>query len=98
MSAFVDDFMAQVARRDPSQPEFHQAVREVVESIEPVIMRHAEFRGPKILERVVEPERVVSFRVPRIDDNGDTQVNRGYRVDSTAQSARTRADFASTRP
>jgi glutamate dehydrogenase (NADP+) len=73
--------MSKVARRDPSQPEFHQAVREVIESVEPVIMRHAEFRGPKILERIVEPERSVSFRVPWIDDSGDTQVNRGYRVE-----------------
>ena len=81
MSAFVDDFMGKVARRDPNQPEFHQAVREVIESIEPAVMRHAEFRGPKILERIVEPERTVSFRVPWIDDNGDVQVNRGYRVE-----------------
>ena len=64
----------------PARPEFHQAVREVVESLMPVLERHPEFRTPRILERLVEPERVIMFRVPWVDDEGDVQVNRGYRI------------------
>jgi glutamate dehydrogenase (NADP+) len=81
MSAF-DDFMAEVKSKNPAQPEFIQAVEEVMESLFPVVEKyHPEYARAKILERIVEPERVIMFRVPWIDDNGDVQVNRGYRIE-----------------
>jgi glutamate dehydrogenase (NADP+) len=67
-----------VVARDPDQPEFHQAVWEVLESLEPVIKAHPEYRS--IVERIVEPERLIHFRVPWVDDAGHVQVNRGYRI------------------
>ena len=69
-----------VKRRDPGEVEFHQAVTEVMESIEPALERNPEYRRAGIVERMVEPERVVIFRVPWIDDQGDVHVNRGFRV------------------
>jgi glutamate dehydrogenase (NADP+) len=76
----VDEFMAHVVAKNPGQPEFHQAVREVVETIMPVVQASAAYRKAKILERMVEPERVIMFRVPWVDDRGEVQVNRGYRI------------------
>jgi len=76
----VDEFMAHVVARNPGQPEFHQAVREVVESVMPAVQANAAYRKAKILERMVEPERVVMFRVPWVDDRGEIHVNRGYRI------------------
>jgi glutamate dehydrogenase (NADP+) len=73
--------MELVRKRNPNEPEFHQAVEEVLESIEPVLDRHPEFRKAKIVERIVEPERVILFRVPWLDDDNEVQVNRGYRVE-----------------
>jgi glutamate dehydrogenase (NADP+) len=70
-----------VKAKNPAQPEFHQAVEEVVGSLLPVVDKHPEFRKANILERIVEPERVIMFRVPWVDDNGDVHVNRGYRVE-----------------
>jgi glutamate dehydrogenase (NADP+) len=70
-----------VVAKNPEQKEFHQAVQEVVESLMPGLDRHPEFRKAKILERIVEPERVIMFRVPWVDDRGDVQVNRGIRVE-----------------
>jgi glutamate dehydrogenase (NADP+) len=81
VSGIVNEYMELVRRRDPDQTEFHQAVEEVVESIAPVLERHPEFRGLKVLERLVEPERSIIFRVPWLDDAGTVQVNRGYRVE-----------------
>jgi len=72
--------MEQVLRRNPNEPEFHQAVREVLESLEPVAERHPEYVRDGIFDRIVEPERQVIFRVPWVDDNGRVQVNRGFRV------------------
>src|SRR6184192_1047343 len=69
-----------VKRRNPNEPEFLQAVTEVLESIEPAVQRHKKYRDGKILERIVEPERVIQFRVPWIDDKGQIQVNRGFRI------------------
>ncbi len=77
MSATKEIYDAVVAR-DPNQPEFHQAVWEVLESLEPVIEQHPEYRS--IVERVVEPERLIHFRVPWVDDAGNVQVNRGFRI------------------
>ena len=67
-------------QRDPDQPEFHQAVWEVLETLEPVFEIHHEYKDARILERLTEPERVVTFRVPWVDDKGRVQVNRGMRV------------------
>jgi glutamate dehydrogenase (NADP+) len=71
--------MEQVIKRNPGEPEFHQAVKEVLESLEPVAERHPEWVKAGIFERIVEPERQIIFRVPWVDDNGKVQVNRGFR-------------------
>jgi glutamate dehydrogenase (NADP+) len=81
MSAFVDQFMGNVKAKNPAEPEFHQAVQEVVESLEIVLDKHPEYKSAKILERVVEPERVILFRVPWVDDQGGIQVNKGFRIE-----------------
>jgi glutamate dehydrogenase (NADP+) len=81
MSSPLEDFMAQVVAKNPGQPEFHQAVREVVDSILPVVLANSAYRKAKILERIVEPERVIIFRVPWVDDRGEVQVNRGFRIE-----------------
>ena len=77
---YVKRVYAQVEQRDGDQPEFLQAVREVLETLEPVVARHPEYEANAVLERFVEPERVVKFRVVWMDDEGNPQVNRGYRV------------------
>lgn len=81
MSTALTEFMNEVKAKNPAQPEFHQAVEEVIGSLLPVVDKHPEFRKANILERIVEPERVILFRVPWMDDNGDVQVNRGFRVE-----------------
>jgi glutamate dehydrogenase (NADP+) len=81
MSDPVAEFMQGVRKRDPNEPEFHQAVEEVLASVLPVLDRHPELRQRRVLERIVEPERVILFRVPWMDDRGEIQVNRGYRVE-----------------
>ncbi|MFP4417030.1 MAG: NADP-specific glutamate dehydrogenase [Chitinivibrionales bacterium] len=77
----INDFMAGVIARNPSESEFHQAVQEVAESLIPFIEENPRYKQAKILERIVEPERVVMFRVPWVDDNGQVQVNRGFRIE-----------------
>ena len=77
---YVDGFMADLAAKNPNEKEFHQAVREVLESVAPYIVEHPYLMEQKILERIVEPERIIIFRVPWLDDEGEIQVNRGYRV------------------
>ena len=69
-----------ILTRDPNEKEFHQAVLEVLESLEPVIDRHPEYEAESLMERMVEPERIITFRVPWLDDQGKVQVNRGFRV------------------
>ena len=81
MKDYVSAFMADVKAKNPAEPEFHQAVQEVVESLSVVLDRHPEYRKAKILERLVEPERVIIFRVPWQDDLGQIHVNRGYRIE-----------------
>lgn len=76
----LDEIMGSVMARDPYEKEFHQAVREVIESILPVMEANPQYRQAGILERITEPERVIMFRVPWVDDQGNVQVNRGYRV------------------
>ena len=77
---YIDGFMANVIARNPGEKEFHQAVREVVESVAPYITAYPHLLDLKIMERMVEPERVVMFRVPWMDDRGEIHINRGYRV------------------
>ncbi|MGE5372132.1 MAG: NADP-specific glutamate dehydrogenase [Solirubrobacterales bacterium] len=78
--SYTQDVLAKVIARNPNEPEFHQAVQEVLESLEPVFERNPEFQAAGILERLVEPERQIIFRVPWVDDNGKVQVNRGMRI------------------
>src|SRR4029450_262517 len=80
-SSFVRDLMAEVKAKNPMEPEFHQAVQEVVESLDLVLERRPEYRSACILERMVEPERLVMFRVPWQDDHGQVHVNRGFRIE-----------------
>ena len=76
----IQDVIAMVQEKDAGQPEFHQAVKEVMTTLEPTVDKHPEFVKAKIYERVVVPDRVVMFRVPWVDDSGEVQVNRGFRV------------------
>lgn len=76
----LENVLEQVIKRNPNEPEFHQAVKEVLESLEPVAERHPEYLKAGIFERFVEPERQIIFRVPWVDDSGKVQVNRGFRV------------------
>src|SRR5437899_3531379 len=78
--ALIQEVLEIVRKRNPNEPEFLQAVTEVLESIRPVIDRNKKVRDARILERLVEPERMIQFRVPWIDDKGRIQVNRGFRV------------------
>jgi glutamate dehydrogenase (NADP+) len=80
MDPKVKQFMDKVVAKNPSEKEFHQAVMEVVESVLPFIEEHPKYKDAKILERMVEPERVIMFRVPWIDDKGEFQINRGFRI------------------
>ena len=77
---YVEDFMAQLILRNPNEPEFHQAVREVAESLAPHIVASPVLQKMKVLERIAEPERVIIFRVPWLNDKGEIEINRGYRV------------------
>ena len=80
MDEDVMEIYQHVVERNAGEVEFHQAVREVVESVMPVMDRHPEYRKARILDRIVEPDRVLTFRVPWIDDEGEVHVNRGFRV------------------
>ena len=79
-NAYLSQLMETVKKRNANEPEFHQAVEEVLLSLEPVIERHPEFIERGILESIVEPERIIKFRVPWVDDNGKVHVNRGFRI------------------
>ena len=81
MSSVVEEVYNEVLDRNPNEPEFHQAVREILESIGSAVEKHPEFAETKLLDRLVEPERQILFRVPWVDDNGEVQVNRGYRIE-----------------
>ncbi len=81
MSDYVKDLISEVKAKNPAQPEFHQAVEEVAESLSVVFERHPEYRTAKILERIIEPERVIMFRVPWVDEQGEIHVNKGYRIE-----------------
>lgn len=77
----VEDFMKALKRRNPHEPEFHQAVQEFVEVVMPFIDREPKYQGHKLLERMTEPDRIIQFRVTWVDDKGEVQVNKGYRVE-----------------
>ena len=77
----MDDFIKKVKEKDPGEKEFHQAVEEVLAAVRPVLDRHPEYGRLAILERIVEPERIIMFRVPWMDDDGQVHVNRGFRVE-----------------
>ena len=77
---YLNELMERVIKRNANEPEFHQTVKEVLESIEPVIEKRPDYITSGVLERMVEPERIIKFRVPWVDDNGNVQVNRGFRI------------------
>ena len=79
--SYVSEILELVKKRNPGEPEFHQAVQEVLESLEPTLARHPEYEDNRILERLTEPERVIMFRVPWLDDQNRVQVNRGFRIE-----------------
>ncbi|PLX01154.1 MAG: NADP-specific glutamate dehydrogenase [Marinilabiliales bacterium] len=81
MEAKVKEFMAKIIAKNPSEVEFHQAVQEVAESLIPYIEENPKYRDAKILDRITEPERVIMFRIPWLDDKGNVQVNRGFRIE-----------------
>ena len=78
---YINDVMALVKTKNPAEPEFHQAVQEVLDSLRLVLERHPEYISARILERITEPERLIMFRVPWFDDQGNVQVNRGFRIE-----------------
>ena len=78
--SYLQDLMDTVVKRNANEPEFHQAVREVLESLEPVLERHPEYIEKGVMARLVEPDRIIKFRVPWVDDKGVVQVNRGFRI------------------
>jgi glutamate dehydrogenase (NADP+) len=78
---YIEQVMLSVKAKNPAEPEFHQAVKEVFDSLRLVLGKHPEYQSARLLERVVEPERVIMFRVPWFDDQGDIQVNRGFRIE-----------------
>jgi glutamate dehydrogenase (NADP+) len=84
MTKRIEEFMAKVIEKNPGETEFHQAVREVAESVMPFIEANPKYQKAKILERITEPERVLMFRVPWLDDKGEIQVNRGYRIEMSS--------------
>jgi len=81
MSEYVGNLMQDVRAKNPAEPEFHQAVEEVAESLDVVLGKHPEYKTAKVLERIIEPERVILFRVPWMDDQGTVQINRGFRIE-----------------
>ena len=80
MKQYVADVLELVKKRDPNEPEFHNTVKEVLTTIIPVLEKNPQYKEAKILERMVEAERIVTFRVPWQDDKGEIHINRGYRV------------------
>ncbi len=81
LNVAINDFMAKIIAKNPGESEFHQAVQEVAESLLPFIEEHPKYKHARILERISEPERIVIFRVPWVDDNGEIHINRGYRIE-----------------
>ncbi|HTK69635.1 MAG TPA: NADP-specific glutamate dehydrogenase [Candidatus Eisenbacteria bacterium] len=84
MKEYVQQVLGLIRAKNPAEPEFHQATQEVFDSLVPVLERHPEYRSAKLLERISEPERVIMFRVPWMDDRGEVQVNRGFRIEMSS--------------
>src|SRR5437762_5115599 len=80
MRDYVAELMGEVKAKNPAEPKFHHTVQEVVDSLSIVLEQHPEYRHEKILQRIIEPERVIMFRVPWRDDQGNLHVNRGFRI------------------
>ncbi len=80
VNEYIASVLETVKKRNPGEAEFHQAVEEVLETLKPVLEAHPEYQAAGLIERLVEPERIIKFRVPWVDDNGNVQVNRGYRI------------------
>ena len=97
MQDYVERLMADVKAKNPAEPEFHQAVHEVAESVAPVLERHPEYRSARILQRITEPERVIQFRVAWVDDRGVTRVNRAWREGQCTVVTQARGPLAGTR-
>jgi len=81
MSNYVNDLLSEIKMKNPNEPEYHQAVQEFIESVAVVLDRHPEYRSSKILERILEPDRIISFRVAWVDDQGEIRINKGYRIE-----------------
>ena len=81
MDPKVEQFMAMIKAKNPAEPEFYQAVQEVAESLIPFIEENPRYKHAKVLERIAEPERIVIFRVPWLNDKGEVEVNRGFRIE-----------------
>ena len=94
-NAYLNEVYQGLAKRNAEQKEFLQAVEEVLESLEPVVEAHPEYEKASLIERLVEPERIIMFRVPWVDDAGKVQVNRGYRVQFNSAIGPTKAACAS---
>ncbi len=77
---YVERVLKNLKKQNPNEPEFHQAATEILTSLTPIVEKHPEYEAAGLLERFVEPERVVMFRVPWVDDKGKVRVNKGYRV------------------
>ncbi|MBW1764651.1 MAG: glutamate dehydrogenase, partial [Deltaproteobacteria bacterium] len=77
----MSDILEIVKAKNPGEKEFHQAVQEVIESVQPVLDQNPQYRQDAVIERITEPERVIMFRVPWMDDQGQVQVNRGFRIE-----------------
>ena len=96
--SYVDEVIAKVSEKNANEPEFLQTVEEVLSSLKPVVDKNEEvYRKAALLERMCEPERVIEFRVAWVDDNGQTQVNRGYRVQFSSAIQFFEAGFVSSR-
>ena len=97
---YVERVLEELKQKNPNEPEFHQAATEILNGLRPVVERHPEYEKAALLERFVEPERVILFRVPWVDDKGGVHVNKGYRVqfNSAIGPAPTRAACASIPP
>src|SRR5512133_247482 len=81
MQSKVDQFMARIKAKNPAEPEFHQAVQEVAETLIPYIEENPKYKHGRILERIAEPERIIIFRVPWLNDKGEIEINRGFRIE-----------------
>jgi glutamate dehydrogenase (NADP+) len=94
----VEKFMANIIAKNPGELEFHQAVAEVAESLVPFIEENPKYKHAKILERIAEPERIILFRVPWIDDKGEIQINKGYRIEMNSAIGPYKGGIRSTPP